>query len=931
MKEPPEQPEEHIFAEALIVPPAERDRFLDNACRGNPALRERVEALLLAHESAGLFMAPRETSAEERSGASASLQAAMDQEGKRIGRYKLLQKLGEGGCGVVWMAEQQEPVRRRVALKVIKLGMDTKNVIARFEAERQALAMMDHPNIARVLDAGSTESGRPYFVMELVPGVPITKYCDQHNLSTTARLVLFGQVCYAVQHAHQKGIIHRDLKPSNILVTLNDGEPMPKVIDFGIAKATQGRLTDQTLFTAFEQFIGTPAYMSPEQAEMSGIDIDTRSDIYSLGVLLYELLTGRPPFDPKSLFQAGLDEIRRIIREVEPLRPSTRLNTLADGDRDTIARQRGLASAQLSVLLRGDLDWIVMKALEKNRNRRYETASGLAMDIQRHLQHEPVSARPPTTAYRISRLVRRNRFTVTAVGAVAFALVAGTIASTTQAARAKRAEHVANLERRKAIEERARAEDLLGFMLGDLRTQVAKVGRLDVLESVGDKATAYFSARKAEGMDDPSLARYAKALTQIGEIRMDQARYTEAATAFSEAYKYTSALVTRHPNDGDMLFERGQAEYWNGFVQWRRGDLASAKNWYTQYRDTARALVSLDTASARGRSELAHGQHNLASLQAERGEFATAQSEFISELKTLEELIAAHPEDFEISFRISDVHSWLGDLAEQQGKYTDAAREYSIQSKLLEQLAQKDAGNARWRYLLSNVLLYQADLAIATGQIPLATLALEKSRQLLIELISLDPGNRRWKYAKLNMQLKEAVVAWKTGKISAATQAVDEIASQLESLSASEPSGRGFTWQLATARRLDAQMRRAANRTDAAIAAARAIELAEKLTREGKATNGVLGECALAHIIAGEIAMGTDAETAKVHWQRALELVEPQIQNSHDRRLLDPAARAKFRLGRTAEAVAIARELTELGYVPVEAWPREMQLSTPQP
>src|SRR5208282_743349 len=301
------------------------------------------------------------------------------------------------------------------------------------EAERQALALMDHPNIAKVLDAGATETGRPYFVMELVRGIKITDYCDQNNLSTRERLDLFIQVCQAIQHAHQKGIIHRDIKPSNILVTLNDGVPVPKVIDFGISKAMDGRLTDRTLFTALQQFIGTPAYMSPEQAEMSGIDIDTRSDIYSLGVLLYELLTGRPPFDPKSLVQAGLDEIRRIIREVEPPRPSRNLSTLADADLAAVARLRGTDPARLSFLLRGDLDWIVMRCLEKNRTRRYETPTALAADIARYLNDEPVVASPPNRLYRFGKFFRRNRLAVIAASSVAVALVAGTLVSTWQA------------------------------------------------------------------------------------------------------------------------------------------------------------------------------------------------------------------------------------------------------------------------------------------------------------------------------------------------------------------------------------------------------------------------------------------------------------------------------------------------------------------
>jgi WD40 repeat protein/serine/threonine protein kinase len=428
-----------IFSAARRLPVEERAFYLDGACAGDPLLRRQIEELLKADESAGAFLAELAARGEgpARGGAvldlAATLEAApgrSEQPGDTIDRYKLMEKIGEGGFGVVYVAEQKEPVKRRVALKVIKLGMDTRQVVARFEAERQALAMMDHPNIAKVLDAGTTQTGRPYFVMELVRGIRITDYCDEANLSTRQRLELFIQVCQAIQHAHQKGIIHRDIKPSNILVTLHDGVPVPKVIDFGIAKATEGRLTEATVYTQLHQFIGTPAYMSPEQAEMSGLDIDTRSDIYSLGVLLYELLVGSTPFDAKELVASGLEAMRKTIREQEPVRPSTKLATLPGEKLTTTAKRRSVEGSRLVHLLRGDLDWIVMKCLEKDRSRRYETANGLAADLKRHLNNEPVVARPPSNLYRLQKMVRRNKLAFAAAGAVAAALVLGLGAST---------------------------------------------------------------------------------------------------------------------------------------------------------------------------------------------------------------------------------------------------------------------------------------------------------------------------------------------------------------------------------------------------------------------------------------------------------------------------------------------------------------------
>src|SRR5262245_6354539 len=508
-----------LFLAALGRPPGQRPAYLEAACGGDVALRGRVEALLRAHAQPGAFL-----SEDQPPTADATSPPAGDAAGAVLaGRYTLLQRLGEGGMGEVWLARQQEPVKRQVALKLIKAGMDSKAVLARFEAERQALALMDHPNIARVLDGGLTDQRRPFFAMELVNGLPLTRFCDQARLGIRDRLELFAAICSAVQHAHQKGVVHRDLKPSNILVTLLDGRAVPRVIDFGVAKALGGKLTDESPSTQFGAVVGTLEYMAPEQAGHSGSDIDTRADVYSLGVILYELLTGLRPLDSRRLREAALDEVIRVIREDEPPAPSARLSSAEALPGLAAARQ--VEPRKLLGLLRGELDWVVMRCLEKQRERRYETASALARDVQRYLADEPVEARPPSAAYRLRKLVRRHPLELALAAALAVLLVGGVAVAWWQSEQAG-ARRETDLRRR--LEDNAR----LGR---NAEAVAALLGQAEVALRASDAAKAAVALdaarkRSAEGGADEQGQRLGRLDADLALLReldgIDQFRWT---------------------------------------------------------------------------------------------------------------------------------------------------------------------------------------------------------------------------------------------------------------------------------------------------------------------------------------------------------------------------------------------------------------------
>jgi serine/threonine protein kinase/Flp pilus assembly protein TadD len=731
---------ESIFWEALAIPSApERAQYLEQACGGDAALRAQLEDLLAAYPKVERFLEAPAAAPAAAPGATVDGPARAEGPGTRVGPYKLLQQVGEGGMGVVYLAEQQEPVRRRVALKIIKPGMDSRQVIARFEAERQALALMDHQNIARVLDAGTTAGGRPYFVMELVKGVPITKFCDEQHLTPRERLELFVPVCQAIQHAHQKGIIHRDLKPSNVLVALYDGRPVPKVIDFGVAKAIEQRLTERTLFTQLGQVVGTLEYMSPEQAELNQLDIDTRSDIYSLGVLLYELLTGTTPLERQRLRSAAFTEMLRMIREEEPPKPSTRLS--ASGDKlPSISAQRKTEPAKLTRLVRGELDWIVMKALEKDRARRYETANGFARDIERYLADEPVSACPPSAAYRLGKLLRRHKGPVLAAALVFCALLAGMAGTTLgllgaearrqEAERARadeagqrrlaqanevRAQRAAEAEkqaqgreaaqRAKAEKARDRARQALDAMTssvtGDSLTTQAAIS--DEQKTFLTEVLTYYQEFAGEKADDePSRSRTAQAAYRVGMIEARLGRKAEAAAAFRLARDGYAKLAADFPAVPEYRQELAGSHYELGMLPAGLGKQAEAEQQYREALALYETLAADFPAAPKYRGGLASSHHSLGSVLAGLGKQAEAERQYRKALALFGKLAADCPAVPKYRGGLAGSHHSLGMLLAGLGKHAEAEQQYRQALALYEKLAADCPAVPEYRHGLAN-------------------------------------------------------------------------------------------------------------------------------------------------------------------------------------------------------------------------------------
>lgn len=878
--------EEQIFHEALEQAAEQRAAFLAAACGADLELRQRVEVLLQAQANPGSFL---QSPAPGIGNAPTSSPSSDEMTGTQIGPYKLLQQIGEGGMGTVYMAEQTQPVQRKVALKVIKAGMDSRQIIARFEAERQALAMMDHVNIARVLDAGATDAGRPYFVMELVHGVPITKYCDDNRLTPRERLELFVPVCQAIQHAHQKGVIHRDIKPSNVMITLYDGKPVPKVIDFGVAKATEQKLTERTLFTQYGTMVGTLEYMSPEQAEMSALGVDTRSDIYSLGVLLYELLTGNTPLRHKRMKEAAFAEILRLIKEEEPPRPSTRLSDPEEA-LASISAQRHTEPAKLSKLMRGELDWIVMKTLEKDRNRRYETANGLAMDVQRYLHDETVQACPPSAGYRLRKFVRRYKGPVLATSFILLCLIGGIIGTTLGLVEAK-------LQERIAVDERDRA----------LKAET--------------QANANFRQAR-EAVDDMYTQVAEKWLAQQPHLEVVQREFLQKALRFYEQFAKEAG------SDAATRFERARAYRRVAEIQFRLGARAQAEPAGHRAIDLLEKLSEEFPAVPEYRQELGNTLQNWGALLASAGRNSEREKVIRRALAIQEKLVADFPRVPDYRNDLGRGKSRLGELLGSLRQSSEAAKAYRSALAIQNPLVGEFPSNPEYRYELADSYFLLGNTLRSMGQSQESQKALGQAATILEKLATDSPNVPEYRNVLAGVYNSLAYLF----PSNEAEQWVGKAIILQEKLAADFPGHTDYRYDLfRSLETRGSQWQHAERRKDAEQAFRRAVEIGEKLAAESPTVHYYRSRLASCYRgLADLLGHAGNLSEAEAHYQHSIRLYEHLIAEFPDipdmREQVVPSYQSLAQLlvsaGRQQEAVKVYRQAIASLERPAAANPR---------